>query len=86
MPFCLLISFHGIGHEFEGVLASSALVFRCIPEEGSRWQVVDLHPAMTQLFQFNNIEPLSSTRERFAAWLEEAETLAMAEWHRSLTR
>jgi hypothetical protein len=51
---------------------------------GKYFAQVSLHPAATDLFQFNYAETYESTQKRFAEWLESSLAIALAEWKRSL--
>ena len=60
----LLISFHGIGDEFRGVLGCSACYFRREETEEEQREIREIMPACKELFQFNykeSIEQASRT-------------------------
>jgi Fic family protein len=82
--FDYVVSFHGYGPGDTGILVASA--FTCVkaPREDGGTEPVNLHPAATDLFQFNYIEPYANTEKRFAEWLESSTAIALAEWKRSL--
>jgi len=84
--FELLISFHGVGHEFQGVLVASAMTFRRLlsDEETKHGEIVDAQPACTEVFQFNYAEKRDETRDRFRGWLTEVFAIALEQWRRSL--
>ncbi|MFP5381484.1 MAG: hypothetical protein ACLGG4_04400 [Gammaproteobacteria bacterium] len=54
------------------------------PREDGGTDAVNLHPAATDLFQFNYIEPYESIEKRFAEWLESSLAIALAEWKRTI--
>ncbi len=83
--FDYVISFHGYGHGDTGILITSAFTYVKAPREGGGVEPVSLHPAATDLFQFNYAEPYESTSKRFNEWLESSVAIAMAEWKRTLT-
>ena len=81
--FDYVVSFHGYGPGDTGVLVASAFTYVKAPrEEGG--ETFRLHPAATDLFQFNYVEPYESTATRFEEWIESSIAIALAEWKRSL--
>jgi Fic family protein len=84
--FELLISFHGVGHEFQGVLVASAMTFRRLlsDEESKHGEIVEAQPACTEVFQFNYAEKREETRDRFRGWLNEVFAIGLEQWRRSL--
>jgi hypothetical protein len=82
--FDYVLSFHGYGPGDTGVLAVSAFTCVKVPREEGGTELVALHPAATDIFQFNYAEALDSTAKRFSDWLEDSMAIALAEWKRSL--
>ena len=82
--FDYVVSFHGYGPGDTGILVASAFTYVKAPREDGGTEPVNLHPAATDLFQFNYVEPYASTEKRFTEWLEGATAIALAEWKRSL--
>jgi Fic family protein len=82
--FDYVVSFHGYGPGDTGILVASAFTYVKAPREDGGTEPVNLHPAATDLFQFNYIEPYASTGKRFEEWLESSIAIALAEWKRSL--
>jgi hypothetical protein len=83
--FELLISFHGVGYEFQGVLVASAMTFRrLLADEENKREIVDAQPACTEVFQFNYAENRKQTRQRFEGWLNEVYAIGLEQWRRSL--
>jgi prophage maintenance system killer protein len=82
--FDFVVSFHGYGAGDTGLLAASAFTYIKAPREDGGSESVALHPAATDLFQFNYVESYESTERRFAEWIESSIAIAMAEWKRSL--
>jgi len=75
----LLIAFHGIGHEFQGVLVCSACWFQKVEnEEGG--ETFDVRPMTDRVFQINYKESLKQAEERFLPWLEESIVRAIELW------
>lgn len=82
--FDYVVSFHGYGPGDTGILVASAFTYIKAPLEEGGTEPVGLHPAATDLFQFNYVESYESTAKRFAEWLESSTAIALAEWKRSL--
>lgn len=82
--FDYVVSFHGYGLGETGILAASAFTYMKAPREDGGTEPVALHPAATELFQFNYAESFDTTKGRFEEWLEASKAIALAEWKRSL--
>lgn len=82
--FDYVVSFHGYGWGDTGILAASAFTYVKAPREEGGTDPVALHPATTELFQFNYAESFETTEQRFADWLEGSMAIALAEWKRTL--
>lgn len=66
----ILISFHGIGHEYRGLLVASACYFRKDVTGEHERNVTDVTSLSEEAFQINYREPGSTVRERFQRWLD----------------
>ena len=82
--FDYVVSFHGYAPGDTGILAVSAFTYVKAAREEGGTEPVGLHPATTDLFQFNYAESYESTAKRFDEWLESSIAIALAEWKRSL--
>lgn len=82
--FDYVVSFHGYGPGDTGILAVSAFTYMKAPREEGGTEPIALHPAATELFQFNYAESFETTERRFAEWLEASMAIALAEWKHSL--
>jgi Fic family protein len=82
--FDYVVSFHGYGPGDTGILAASAFTYIKVPREEGGTEPIALHPAATELFQFNYAESFETTEKRFAEWLEASMAIALAEWKRSI--
>lgn len=82
--FDYVVSFHGYGPGDTGILAASAFTYMKAPREEGGTEPVSLHPATTELFQFNYAEAFETTEKRFSEWLDSSLAIALAEWKRSL--
>jgi hypothetical protein len=82
--FDYVVSFHGYALGDTGILAASAFTYAKAAREEGGTEPVSLHPAATDLFQFNYAESYESTAKRFREWLESSIAIALAGWKRSL--
>ena len=82
--FDYVLSFHGYGSGDTGLLAVSSFTYIKAPREEGGTEPINLHPASTDLFQFNYIESYESTEKRFSEWLESSLAIALAEWKKTL--
>ena len=80
----LLVTFHGLGQEFQGVLACAAVCFQRTATEPGERQVTPGEPVADGVFQINYKEPIEETRERFLAWLEPGLVRALERWQTTL--
>ncbi|MCY3821616.1 MAG: Fic family protein [Gammaproteobacteria bacterium] len=78
----ILFSFHGIGHQFQGVLACSASWFqRVASDEGT--ETSGDSPLCDEVFQVNYKEDIADVEIRYADWLERALERGLAMWERT---
>ncbi len=82
--FDYVVSLHGYGPGDTGILAASAFTYLKAQREEGGTEPVALHPAATDIFQFNYAEAFETTEKRFEEWLESSMAIALAEWKRSL--
>ena len=80
----ILVSFHGTGHQFRGVLAVSACFFRREETEEGEREIADVTPLSTEIFQINYREPAADAKGRFADWLEEILVKGLEIWRAGL--
>lgn len=80
----ILVSFHGTGHEFRGVLAVSACFFRREETEAGEREVADLTPLTSEIFQINYRESQDAAAQRFRSWLEEILVKGLGIWRTGL--
>lgn len=76
----LLIAFHGVGHEFLGVLACSATWFQRVETEDGRREPGPVTLVTDDVFQINYKEPQEEAGERFLPWLENAILRGLGLW------
>ncbi|MBF0139940.1 MAG: Fic family protein [Magnetococcales bacterium] len=85
--FQFVVSFHGFGPNYKGIMAASSFTLFRIPcEEQKGTEPIDVRPSSPDFFQFNYVEPLKSIDNRFNEWLEGSLAIALAEWRRSIAR
>lgn len=82
--FDYVVAFHGYGPGDSGILAASAFTYLKVLREDGGTEMVNFHPAATDLFQFNYAESYESTLNRFSEWLESSLAIALAKWKRSI--
>ena len=76
----LLISFHGIGHTFRGILACSATWFQRVETEEGEREIGPVEPAVDSMFQVNYKESSDEAQARFSDWLEDAIVRGIRFW------
>ena len=76
----LLVSFHGLGQEFQGILACAAVCFQRNATEAGERQVTAGEPVSDGVFQINYKEPIEEASERFLVWLEPSLVRAVELW------
>ena len=76
----LLISFHSIGFQFQGVLACSATWFQRVPAEDGSTETEGASTLSDEVFQINYKEPADEIEPRFMDWLEASVERGLALW------
>ena len=76
----MLVAFHGIGHEFQGLLACSACWFQRVETEDGEREIGEVKPLADRVFQINYKEPLEEAEARFLPWLEQCIVQAVDLW------
>lgn len=80
----ILVSLHGTGHEFRGVLAVSACFFRREETEAGEREIADVTPLSSEIFQVNYREAQGDATARFSEWLEEILVTGLETWRAGL--
>jgi Fic family protein len=80
----ILLSFHGTGHEFRGILAVSACLFRREQTESGDREISGVTPLASEIFQVNYKEPSDQAAERFAEWLEDVLIRGLEVWRQGI--
>ena len=76
----LLISFHGVGHEFQGILGCTATWFQRVETDDGSREVGPVTVATDDVFRINYKERLDEARERFDPWLDAAIVRSLTLW------
>ena len=76
----ILIAFHGIGREFQGVLACSASWFQRVETADGEREVGPVTPVTDSIFLINYKESLDEAAARFSDWLEDAVVRSLKLW------
>ena len=80
----ILVSFHGSGEEYRGILAASACFFRKEESEDGNRDIVDLVPLTDEIFQINYLEKTEDALVRFQEWQEQVLTRGLEVWRKGL--
>ena len=76
----VLISFHGVGRGFRGVLGCSASWFQRVETESGERELSPVTVVSDDLFLINHKESVESTTSRFLTWLENAIDRSLNMW------
>ena len=76
----ILFAFHGIGREFRGVLACSALFFQRLQTDRDTRETGPVKTLSRTVFQINTKEDAAAIRERFRDWMEECVVAGLNAW------
>ena len=80
----ILIAFHCIGHEFQGVLACSGTWFLRVRTEDGGFETAGEAVLSDEIFQINYREDAEDVRIRFTDWLERVIERGLALWESAL--
>lgn len=76
----LLVAFHGIGHEWLGLLGAVGVAYRKEPNDEGRLEVVDPKALCTQPFEITYGDDPVAVEQRFRKWLEDVLLLGLDYW------
>ncbi len=76
----ILVSFHGLGRGFMGLLACSVSWFQRLETEQGEREVGPATPLTDSIFMVNYGEPLAQAAPRFANWLDDAILRGLKMW------
>ena len=80
----ILIAFHCIGHEFQGVLACSGTWFLQTRTDDGAYETGEEATLADQVFQINYKETMEDVQVRFGDWLERVIERGLALWESAL--
>lgn len=80
----IVLSFHGLGREYRGVLAASMSFFRREETEDGGREVTNLVTLVDDVFQINYREDTDQVRDRFREWLERGLVRGLEVWRGGL--
>ena len=78
----IVLSFHGIGREYRGLVGASLCFFRKPETDEGHSMIEDRHTVSRELFQINYRESLEAVEERFDEWLDKYLLQALDLWRR----
>ena len=78
----IVLSFHGIGHEYRGIVGVSLCFFRKSETDEGHSMIEELHTVSKELFQINYLESLEAAHARFDLWLDKYLLQALDLWRR----
>jgi len=83
--FEIVFSVHGHGRGDNGVMVVTGFTFEKIPSEDSGTESTNTKPCSQEIFQFNYLENKNNIINRFNEWIDDAITIALAEWQQTIT-
>lgn len=78
----LLVSFHGLGQDYRGVIGVSACFYRRQVADDSESQIVELEAVTDEVFQVTYNDEAAAVERRFKLWLEAALLQGLDQWRR----
>lgn len=76
----ILVAFHGVGHDWLGLLGAVAMAYRKEPSEDGKLEVVELQPLCTAPFEIAYSDDLYAIEQRYRRWLEDCLILGLNFW------
>lgn len=80
----IILSFHGLGFEFLGVMAASAFIEYRDKTEDREVTSNDPHVLSSEIFQFSYTEQEEAVVGRFKPWLENVLLVGLDQWRKQL--
>jgi Fic family protein len=80
----ILLSLHGLGKDYTGLMAVSCCFFRRGAGEEGASQVVDLLPLSDEVFQVNYVESERESLDRFPGWFDACLVRGLEHWRKGL--
>ncbi len=82
----IILSVHGLGRGFRGLLAASCFFMRSEETEDGHREISDLASLTDEVFQINYQEDQGHARGRFERWLDEALVRGLEIWRRGYSQ
>ena len=79
----ILLSFHGIGRQYHGVVGCSMSFYRRQESPDGERVITDRETVSDEVFQINYKDSVDGVEPRFTRWLEEGLVRAIAAWQSS---
>lgn len=79
----ILVSLHGLGQQWRGVVAGSIHINRIVKEEDQPIRNTDIHASVTEVFQLNYADDPDQARARFRGWLDNGLMTALQQWRKA---
>lgn len=76
----IVVSLHGLGQKWRGVIAGTVLIDRMVKEEDRPIRNVDILPSVDDVFQLNYRDDPEQSRDRFRSWLDRGLLTALQQW------
>lgn len=79
----ILVAFHGIGHEWLGLLGAVSVAYRKEPSaDDGRIEVVDLEPLCSEPFEITYSDDPVDVKQRYRKWLESSLLRGLDYWQK----
>ena len=80
----LIISFHPVGNEFLGIMATTAFIEYRMRGEGDEAKIDGPYPVCRDIFEFSYNESSTTVEDRFTRWLNATVLNGLDQWRRQL--
>jgi Fic family protein len=80
----VLLSFHGVGHEYRGLLICNACAYHRDKGEEGEPTISELQPLNDSPFQFSYADEKENLISRFKPWLEDVISTGLEYWNKSI--
>jgi Fic family protein len=80
----LLLSFHALGHEYQGLLVCVACAYHKDDSGEGEHNISDIQPLTDSPFQFSYADEEDNLIERFQQWLEDIIVTGLEYWNKSI--
>lgn len=80
----IVLSFHGLGTQFLGVMAASAFLEYRDKTEAGQTRIDGPHQVCNEIFQYSYREPAAEVKDRFDRWLNKVVLIGLDTWQKQL--